>query len=247
MTGWLRAAALGAMVTLGMAAADAARANGGHDWSGFYVGGHAGIAWSDASATDLTLPGGGFFSFGPPLNVFGFDSDGFIGGAQIGYQRQFGYWLLGAEASYSWAGLSQTIRSPFFPASDEERLEIGPIFMATARLGYAADHWLLYVKGGYAGGDVEFRAFDRVNNVGYSQSSWQHGWTIGGGIEYAISQRVTLGLEYNFIDLGADGGTGLNTGGGPESYRLEAEVHAVTARLNLLFGHHHRHHHDPVK
>jgi outer membrane immunogenic protein len=209
----------------------------GRNWSGFYVGAHAGYAWSDMGAADVLAPFGGFFTpLGPAAGQgFAFEADGFIGGGQIGVQHQFGGFLLGAEVSYSATSLEQSINSPFF-ASDRERMSLDGLLLATARLGVVTGDWLWYLKGGYAGGDAAFHASDNVSLVDYSQSSWHNGWTVGGGFEYAFGSNVTLGIEYNYVDLGSVTKSGLASDGFDERYRLDAEAHAVTARLSYLFG-----------
>jgi outer membrane immunogenic protein len=61
-------------------------------WSGFYVGVNGGYGWADATATGNTFLG----SLG-----LGVEADGFIGGAQVGYNIQFGGFVLGAEVTSS--------------------------------------------------------------------------------------------------------------------------------------------------
>jgi outer membrane immunogenic protein len=83
-------------------------------WTGFYVGGNVGYSWGDArtniagSASTVALPSlsGGF----PGNNVAFADSstsglNGFIGGAQIGYNYRFSpRWVLGFEADIQGSG-----------------------------------------------------------------------------------------------------------------------------------------------
>lgn len=232
----LKTAGLAMAVAWAMLGTGSARADDDHryNWSGLYFGAHLGGAWSDATALDVLPPVGGFFT--PTGNAFNFDSSGVIGGGQIGLQHQFGHWVVGGEISGSWADLDDRIISPYFPASDTEKLRINPIFTATARLGYAWDRWMAYAKAGYAGADVEFQAFDRVAGIGYQQSAWHHGYAVGAGLEYAVSQGIRIGLDYTFVDLQAERLAGLTSAGGREEFKTGAEVHSVTARLNFLLG-----------
>src|SRR5690348_14832276 len=68
-----------------------------YDWSGFYIGGHAGWAQVDRGF-DQTMVGAGAVIVNP-----GFDqkSDGILGGAQAGFNQQHGNWLWGFEAEVS--------------------------------------------------------------------------------------------------------------------------------------------------
>src|SRR5262245_39523907 len=58
-------------------------------WTGLYVGGHVGGAWSDVNWANVNLTG-------ERVNN---DASGVIGGGQIGYNVQFGAVVLGAEAT----------------------------------------------------------------------------------------------------------------------------------------------------
>ena len=59
------------------------------NWTGFYIGGHVGGAWSDVDWANVTLTGERVSN----------DASGFIGGGQIGYNQQFGSLVLGVEAT----------------------------------------------------------------------------------------------------------------------------------------------------
>ena len=60
------------------------------NWTGFYIGGHAGYAWSDVTWDNVSLTG-------EPVSN---DDSGFIGGGQVGYNWQFGQVVLGIEGTY---------------------------------------------------------------------------------------------------------------------------------------------------
>ena len=61
------------------------------------------------------------------------------------------------------------------------------------RLGYAYDRYLFYGTGGVAFGDIK--------NAGASTT--KTGWTLGAGIEAALTSNVTGRLEYRHTDLGS--------------------------------------------
>jgi outer membrane immunogenic protein len=184
----------------------------------------------------VLAPGGGYFTNGLG-DTFSFDSSGVAGGGQIGYQFQFGHWVLGAELAGTWPDLTDRQVSPFFPGSDRVEMRISPIVTATARLGYAWDRWLAYVKGGYAGADVEFRAFDDIAGVGLlNKDHWVDGYTVGGGLEYALFQGVRIGIDYSYVDLQSYELSTRTTLQTPEHFETPAEVHAVTARINFQLG-----------
>jgi outer membrane immunogenic protein len=89
-------------------------------WTGFYVGVNAGYGFSDRG--DRNRFNGGLTTFQPsaagggfviPANVTGFNgvgnnnggNDGFIGGGQIGYNYQFGQFVIGLEADIQYSDL----------------------------------------------------------------------------------------------------------------------------------------------
>jgi outer membrane immunogenic protein len=81
--------------------------------------------------------------------------------------------------------------------------------MATARLGYAVDRVLLYVKGGAAFVRTQASVVDQCQATGCgnwlistSGSETTTTWTIGGGLEWEFAQNWSAKAEYMFIGLG---------------------------------------------
>src|SRR3954453_2753812 len=73
-------------------------------WTGFYVGLNAGWGWrNDNSEPVILIPGVGTPGLAGTLDRSGGDDGGFTGGAQIGYNYQFGSLVVGAEADIQWA------------------------------------------------------------------------------------------------------------------------------------------------
>lgn len=96
-----------------------------YNWTGFYIGGHIGGAFS-----------------GSNNNVFGANNNDarFLGGGQIGADYQFGpSWVVGVEGQYS--AVANSNNGLF-----RER----GLASATGRLGWTWGPGLLYAKGGYA-------------------------------------------------------------------------------------------------
>lgn len=221
-------------------------------WTGFYVGVHAGYAFSE---TDIRTSGNaantianvGALARPPSLSS---ELDGFIGGAQAGYNVQFGMFVAGLEADISYTDLSssQTYASPttFGPALAGTRStftqDLEYLGTVRARLGVAFDRALFYVTGGLAYGEVNYQA-DFFNSPGALQfagrrSEIEVGYTVGGGIEYAFTNNLTLKAEYLYFDLGSQDvvvnaipGVGLNS----YTSRFETEGHIGRAGLNFKF------------
>jgi outer membrane immunogenic protein len=149
-----------------------------YDWSGVYVGAHVGYGWGEFESS----VGG--------VGVDG-DGDGFLGGLQAGYNAQFGNIVAGVELDGSWSGIEG---DDGFAAVDTQLNWLGT---ARARVGYAVDRFLPYVTGGLALGEV-----DVSNNVtGFSESNTHLGWTVGAGVEAAVTENITVKGEYAYVDL----------------------------------------------
>ena len=65
-----------------------------------------------------------------------------------------------------------------------------------ARLGYAFDRTLIYATGGCAFTRAELENKD----TGVREKDTAHGWTIGAGVEQAITDTVAGRLEYRYTD-----------------------------------------------
>lgn len=144
------------------------------NWSGWYFGGNAGGV--NDEGTDFR------FAQGFQGDVDDFDDDDdfeFVGGVHAGYNWQWAQKVFGIEGDINFAD--------------------GLDYLASirGRLGFAiTDNVLLYGTGGVAflGLDDEFGFEDDDNKVGF---------VAGGGLEFKVSQNVSIGAEglyYNFED-----------------------------------------------
>jgi len=156
------------------------------------------------------------------------------GGAQVGWQYQWSNWVTGVELSYMAADLDETVTSRIIP-NRTRSMEVSDIFLAGVRLGYALDRSLIYVKGGYASADVDLSS--HVASTGQltgRSSGSEDGWNIGGGFERAFGRNIVLGVQYDYIDLGETNRSDISVPPFGLAYHLDidAEIHAVTARLS---------------
>jgi outer membrane immunogenic protein len=192
-----------------------------YNWSGFYIGGHAGGAFGERC-----------FS-----NVFGslgcHDNDGFAGGGQIGFNVQSNQFVFGVEFSGSWADLTGSRTSVFF-TGDSIHTDVDTILLLTGRLGLAFDRALLYVTGGGAWVRNEFRYGDSFGSVSTEKHN-RTGWTVGAGLEYGITPNWSIAVQYNYVDLG-DKDVTFATPNIVFTAQTESHIHLATARLNYRFG-----------
>jgi outer membrane immunogenic protein len=191
-----------------------------YDWTGFYIGGNVGYSWGNAR-TDGSLTGTQnvsiFRTAGPnlvssvttPLGTLPLwgrsDVNGFIGGAQAGYNWQRGTWLYGLEGDIQGSGERGTsdVCTVVGCAPGSTLLtanyKLGWFGTVRGRVGFLpTDRVLLYATGGLAYGGVSATA----PLIPLSWGSTRAGWTVGVGAEAAIDQHWSVKLEYLYMDFG---------------------------------------------
>ena len=194
-----------------------------YSWTGFYLGGHTGYGGGGLGPGANALPEQGVFL--PPSVT------GLIGGFQAGYNRQLSNnVVVGIEADIS------------FPSPlDAPRLTAAPFnttldYAATVRgrIGYAFGTLLPYVTGGVAWGRTHLNLNDSAGSLISARAQTHPGWTVGAGVEYALSGSWTAKLEYDYIDL-ARRNYDLTDSGLP-SVAVDPNIHLVKLGLNYRFG-----------
>jgi outer membrane immunogenic protein len=205
-----------------------------YNWTGCYLGGHAGGGWSVTNWTNTTNS----TAFGDlaPGQGYRQTDGGFVGGGQIGCNYQVDHWVFGIEGTFAGSTFKGDVANTVFGVADDIfTTKIESIATGTGRVGYAWNNWLLYAKGGYAGGEVRFSVSDTVGITGAgSGSNWQNGWTVGGGVEYGLTPNWILGVEYDYVDLLTKS---YDVGGGAGVYAFDVhpQIHEILARLSYKF------------
>jgi outer membrane immunogenic protein len=185
-----------------------------YNWTGFYIGANLGYSFGNQS-TNWTAAG-------LPIGSTSSRMDGILGGLQAGYNWQSGSLVLGLEADIQGTGQqgTATIGDPvttdpcapiaacptttIVPLSNQEKL---PWFgTVRGRLGFTpTDRGLIYATGGLAYGEIESNgsvSFGGATATG-STNTTQAGWTVGGGVEWALWDNNWTGkVEYLYVDLG---------------------------------------------
>jgi outer membrane immunogenic protein len=155
-----------------------------YNWTGWYLGINGGYGWGHSKWTD-TASG---------LSTGNFNVSGGLIGGTLGYNWQTGPWVFGLEGDGDWSDIKGSTTTNC-TAGCETRNN----WLATfrGRAGYAFDRVMPYITGGLAAGDVEAG----VIGVG-RESATRAGWTLGGGVEWAIAGPWTAKVEYLYADLG---------------------------------------------
>lgn len=172
-------------------------------WTGLYVGGLVGYAWSDEAWTLVDNAGpGNCNQCGNEVTSFGMD--GFMGGFQIGYNYQIENFVLGLEADINFMNLDG--KGEWSAQGGETRngtTEIDWLMTVGPRAGFVVDQSLFYIEGGYAAASESHSHLGNNGNV-FDGEETHDGWFIGGGLEYALDANWTIKGEYNYVDIGSE-------------------------------------------
>ena len=171
-----------------------------YNWSGIYVGAQAGYVWGNSTYDGAGSPAG------PPFNSTSVNPKGGFGGAFVGYNYQFdGNYVVGVEADVNFADAKSDhgvfVGAIPLPPSIFASSDLKWFGSSRLRAGYAFDRFLPYVTGGIA-----FAKYSAAANFGGGFTSeisdTRVGWTIGGGLEYAMTDNLIGRVEYRYSDYG---------------------------------------------
>ncbi|MDP2355544.1 MAG: outer membrane beta-barrel protein [Beijerinckiaceae bacterium] len=245
-------------------------------WSGFYVGLNAGAGFrsSNSGRSDYVFdsPAG---SVDPGL-IAGINADlalagrrggrntGFTGGAQLGFNWQFGALVAGVEADINYLDRGRVDRGYTILnlAGTDLDLTVGGIgrgsdYFGTlrARIGYAFDRTMVYATGGLAYSDSGNRrgaafvtdpfagdALVATYTSRGSSSNW--GYAIGAGVEHAFTDNWTAKVEYLYVDLDRGGSHRYTSVGAGAPFDNivgvrrgdDSGMHIVRVGMNYKFG-----------
>jgi len=200
-----------------------------YSWTGCYVGGHVGGLWARKDWT-LAPP--------DPITALGsHDANSWIGGVQAGCDYQFaGGWVIGVQGDYAWTDAKGSFFDVVDGVTDQSRIRA--LSTATARIGYAWDRFLGYVKGGGAWEQDNYDRFVVGTTVPVgSAREWRSGWTVGVGGEYAFTNYLSGFAEYNYYDFGTRTLTFLDpVGAFNDNISIRERKSVVRVGLNLRWG-----------
>jgi high affinity Mn2+ porin len=158
------------------------------DWTGFYIGAHAGFGRGASSAV-LTDP-----AITTSSGSFG----GVIGGVQAGYNVQLSSGIvLGAEADITFPNYlaSNSIAALLATPRSDVVEQLDYAGSLRGRIGYASGHWLAYATGGLAWAGERFVNTPAIGSE-EKELNVRLGWAAGAGVEYAFAPHWSLRLEY---------------------------------------------------
>jgi outer membrane immunogenic protein len=167
----------------------------GHNWAGLYVGGFLGgvhALWIDdfyrnQNHGHAELP-----------------IDGIAGGGWVGYNMYVSpHWVAGVEADL---GLSNASEVTEVFDNDTTYASVNHFGSLRGRLGYAMDNVLLYGTAGLAFANLT-EDLQKGRNPGEQlvrDNMYHWGYALGGGAEYAFSDRWIGRMEYLYSHFSQD-------------------------------------------
>jgi opacity protein-like surface antigen len=173
-------------------------------WTGFYVGGHVGGGLGSSQFSD---PAGASI-YGDTVR-----SPQALGGAQAGYNWQFPNtnWVVGVEGDVSALtadGTNTCLASSGVFVSANCRVRQNVSGSLTGRVGLAAGNGgrtLIYAKGGLAALQEEMNitsnGLQPTQMTSFDGFRW--GWTVGAGLEKALTPAWSIKAEYDYANFGS--------------------------------------------
>lgn len=201
------------------------------DWAGFYLhsnsGGSSAVPWSGIGPSS---------GFGPASATRGPTNESF------GYNFQSGNLVFGLEGSLAAANFDGRFTAPYLPGlgAGAWSPNMNWLGTVTGKVGYSFGKWLPYVKGGFASAEVGSPLQGATQVGSFTQGTQQlNGWTAGVGLEYQITPKLSLGLEYLYTDF-SNGAPNTNAAppisGSPEVYSTAVKSQSLLGRLNYKAG-----------
>jgi outer membrane immunogenic protein len=195
------------------------------DWSGMYIGLHAGGEFGH-SETDDSETG----------RRFGYHESGFNGGMQFGYNFQFGWLVVGPEFDVGYMNLEGSGDEPGFSTV---HAETDSDFYTTlrGRIGIRLNCggcWLVYGTGGAIGVNYTARFHVDPDFFDARDSDFDWGYTVGGGIERRLTPHWSIKAEYLYFRLD-DLSFGNTQSGVTANFDAHTTGHIVRGGLNYKF------------
>lgn len=155
-----------------------------YDWTGIYVGAFGAATCINGTLVDQNPPAKNWLNAGC----------GFKGGGLVGYNRQFGPIVVGAELD---AAAGTAMVNNFDLGAN---FSTGVNYVGTARVrgGWAVDDTLFYLT---AGGTYAQAFVNSFSGGGNLMTANPYGYVIGGGVEDAVTDHMRLRVEYLYTHM----------------------------------------------
>ncbi len=237
--------------------------------AGVATGNFSGQAHASPAQPFTTRSGATLYTFtttaGDYLSITDASSSAVAGG-QFGANLQFGNLVFGFEGDFDATDLERSFSGPgssIFITDDRFQIKNDWQASIRARAGFAFQRWMAYATGGAAWAHVTANAaysahtFTENSNTNVpsisvpggavvsvpassgSDSQTLLGFTVGAGLEYALTNTTSVGIEYRYTDYGSKsfnlGSVSFPQTPSTVTASISERTSAVTARLNYRF------------
>jgi outer membrane immunogenic protein len=204
-------------------------------WTGVYIGGQIGYQWGNGETVGpfpVTTPAGAAGVFASEPNN---SPNGIVGGAHLGYNYQINQFVVGLEGDIEGTGVHRSGIDATGTLSASESIPVqGSV---RGRVGVTWDRALLYATGGLAVGDLHASLTNLTTGANDTFNAVRLGWTVGGGVEYAVTNNWLVRAEYRFTDYGTITNVDVNGVffGGPFTLPRQETNNSVRVGFSYLF------------
>jgi outer membrane immunogenic protein len=227
-----------------------------YNWTGCYIGLSAGAKGAAISETVRTAAVGGFAA--SQLDLGRRDAESWIAGGQVGCNYQTGNWVFGIEGD---AHAQRWSQSDVFTGLIAPPIGAGSVFdlhsdwqaSARGRIGYAMNRTLFYGTAGAAWTQVRSNVswIPIIGNraiLTTSDTRTLTGVTVGAGVEHAVTDNFTLGLEGRYtwyererfnagvVPVGVIAGAAVVIVNGNAFRDVRIETGEIMVKANWKFG-----------
>jgi len=195
-----------------------------YDWTGGYVGLQTGWSWANVE-TD--------YNFGPvagPTGSFDVDSDGWTLGARAGWDYQWNWAVLGIQGDINWLDVDGDGNGG--TTTVVNGMEANWLASLTGRIGAGIDRFHPYVLGGVSYVDYEHNNSYAPAALADSDDDGDFGWTLGAGLEVAVTDNISVTGEYRHYWFNDKNITYANG----STAKFDTDMDAFTVGVNWRFG-----------
>lgn len=191
-------------------------------WTGPYAGLSLGYGWGNSTQEYNRNDNHGLASTDP---------EGALGAVTLGYNYMLTpAILLGIEGDLGLMDISADDKVVY--DGHIYKTQFGPWWSSVrGRLGVAFGSTLVYGTAGVAFMGIDEVSIGNTPGETATNEDFKSGWVLGGGIEQALNQQVSLKVEYLHMDFGRYEGFSANR----EDFYFDTDVDVVRAGINYRF------------
>ena len=208
-------------------------AGAGYNWTGCYIGGDVGGAWSRMDTSRFAQDG-----IGPSFADYGREDDkGFIGGGQAGCDFQTTNLVFGIQGTFDFGGVKGSHALTDIPTFSETN-NLQAVYTATGRMGYLyTPSFLGYVKVGMAWMQDKNQVLQPGGALLESAKFTLPGMTAGLGFEWMFLPNWSAFAEYNYMWIEDTSGQHFTPPPGliGETLNVKQTVQMVRVGVNYKF------------